>query len=196
MSEGTIQYFGYGANRDLRMMKAITGADDLSGRPATLKGYGLFVQRFDQIPDVVSQTAPAPVSPREIIRANWPETFTSYTIKPDPESEVTGTIWELTPLQRELVRDWELIDFGWYQDSAVEVLTEDGQLVKVQTEILGNDQEVDQQVDGRDYETWLNDPGEFNRIAEKSRQEFFARMGQNPEGAVKINDGSSSPSIK
>lgn len=47
MNEETVLYFGYGANRDIRMMRAITGADNLPGRAATLKGYGLRVQRFD-----------------------------------------------------------------------------------------------------------------------------------------------------
>lgn len=183
MSKDTIQYFGYGANKTRRMMEAITGSKNLVGRPATLKGYGLRVQRFDQIPDVVLSTAPTPVSPRKIIKDNWPETFETYTIEPDPESEVSGTIWELTSLERELVRDWELIEFGWYKDHAAQLLTRDGKLINVQTEILGDGQETDRIVDGTNYEPWLNDPEDFDRIATKSREEFFARTKQTPEGA-------------
>ena len=116
MSEEAIQYFAYGANRDLQMMKAITGAQELFGRPGILKGYTLCVQKLNQVPDVASETSPVPISPRELLKQSWPYTFESYIIKPDPNGEVAGTIWELTPLQRELVRDWELVDFGWYKD--------------------------------------------------------------------------------
>ena len=109
-----VLYFAYGANRDIKMMQAITGSSELKGKPATLKGYSLYVQRLDQVPDTVSENSPAPISPRDLLKESWPDTFTSYIIKEDPEGEVAGVVWELTPLQRELVRDWELVDFGWY----------------------------------------------------------------------------------
>lgn len=112
MSERIIQYFAYGSNKDVRMMKAITGAHELIGRPGILKDYTLCVQKLNQIPDIVFETAPAPISPRALLKESWPDTFESYIIKPDPNSEVVGTIWELTPLQRELVREWEMVDFG------------------------------------------------------------------------------------
>src|SRR4030042_6376236 len=131
-----VSYFGYGANRDLKMMEWITGNSNLKGKSAVLKGYALCVQRLDQIPNTIASTAPAPYSAREIVAANWQSTFSSYTIKEDPESEVHGTVWELSPQDRELVRDWELVDFGWYIDLTVKVITEAGQEVKVQTEGL------------------------------------------------------------
>lgn len=167
-----VLYFGYGANRDPKMMEWITGNPNLTGRQAVLKGYTLCVQRLDQIPD----------SARENVTANWPQSFTSYTIKEDPEGEVHGTLWELTPQDRELVRDWELIDLGWYKDLKVKVTTEDGQEIEVQTEGIGDRQEYDRGVDGTNYETWLNLPEEFERIATKSRGEYFARLGKTPEG--------------
>ena len=185
MSEGTVLYFGYGTSKVLRMVGAITGAEDLVGKPATLKGYGLFVQRFDQIPDIVLKTAPASFSPRQNIADNWPNTFESYVIRHDSENEVVGTLWELTPEQRELIKDWELVEFGWYQDTSVEVQTEDGQKVRVQTEILGEGQEVDRQVDGKDYNPWLMSPEEMIRIAERSRLEYFKRMSESQEGSPK-----------
>src|SRR3990172_8250986 len=118
----TVLYFAYGANRDIRMMQAITGSGELKGRPATLKGYSFYVQRLDQILDTIAENSPAPISPRDLLKESWPDTFTSYIIKEDPEGEVSGTVWELSPLQRELVRDWELVDFGWYGDIKTEVI--------------------------------------------------------------------------
>jgi len=185
MSEEAIQYFAYGANRDLQMMKAITGAQELFGRPGILKGYTLCVQKLNQVPDVASETSPVPISPRELLKQSWPYTFESYIIKPDPNGEVAGTIWELTPLQRELVRDWELVDFGWYKDINTSAITADGQVIQVQAEGLRDDQQVDRKVDGHNYETWLNSSADFERVAEKSRREYFERIGQTQEGSSK-----------
>ena len=178
-----ILYFGYGANRDPKMMEWITGNPNLKARPGVLKGYNLCVQRLDQVPDTVAETAPVPSTPRKILEDNWPSTFTSYIIREDPEGEVTGTIWELTPQERELVRDWELIDFGWYRDLRVKVITEDGQELEVQTEGLRDGQKFEKEVDGTNYETWLNPPLEFKKIATKSREEYTQRL-QSQEGST------------
>jgi len=189
MGEETVQYFGYGANRDPRMMAAITGNENLVGKPATLKGHGLYVQRRDQIPNTVLKSAPAPISPRTAIEENWPDSFESYVVRTDPETEVVGTVWELTRDERELAKDWELVEFGWYKDARVQVLTGDGQTIQVQTEILGDDQDVDREVDGSNYETWLMDPEDFERIATKSRLAYLERMDQKTEGGIKTNEG-------
>ncbi len=129
--EEKVLYFGYGANRDSRMMAAITGNKNLKGRPEVLRGFSLCIQRLDQVPDTIVPSAPVQISPRKILEGNWPSNFTSYIIKEDSEGQVNGTIWELTPLERELVRDWELVDFGWYEDKAATVVTLDRQEVQI-----------------------------------------------------------------
>lgn len=184
MHMAEVLYFGYGANRDPKMMEWITGAKNLKGKPAVLKGFKLCVQRLDQIPDTVAPTAPAPYSARENVAANWPSSFTSYTIKNDTEGEVHGVVWELSEQERELVRDWELIDFGWYRDISAKVTTEDDQEVEVQTEGLRIGQEIDREVDGKNYETWLNPPSEFERIATRSRGEYLERLSKTTEGTL------------
>lgn len=174
--ENNILYFGYGANRDARMMKAITGTKDLKGKPAVIEGYTLVVQRLDQIPNSVAPNAPAPFSPRHNVAVNWPGSFIRHTITEDPDGKVSGTLWELTQQERDLVRDWELIDFGWYRDLTVIAETQDGQKNQVQTEGMRPEQEYDHEVDGMDYETWLSSPEEFERIATKSREEYLERF--------------------
>jgi len=174
--EDTILYFGYGANRDPKMMEWITGNPNLKGKPGVLKGFKLCVQRLDQIPDTVAEAVPVQVSPRKILSNNWPKTFTSYIIKEDSQSKVHGIVWELTLQERELVRDWELIDFGWYKDIETKVTTEDGLEVSVQTEGLRDGQPIDREVNGKDYETFLNPPEDFEKVATKSRQEFLEKQ--------------------
>ena len=183
--EKKILYFGYGANRDPKMMEWITGNKTLVGRPGVLKGYTLCVQKLSQVPDSVFPTAPAPFSARaNIIAGGWTQTFTSYNIKEDPKGEVYGTIWELSPQDRELVRDWELIDFGWYKDiKDITAETEDGQRVKIETEGLREGQEVDREVNGKYYPPFLNNLEDFLRVAEQSRGEYFARL-QTEEGTL------------
>lgn len=183
--EEKVSYFAYGANRDPRMMAAITGNQSLIGIPAVLEGYQLCIQRLDQIPDIVFPTSPAPISPRDLLKQSWPETFESYIIKPKKGSKVHGNLYKLTPQERELVRDWELIDFGWYKDEKGIAVTSDGKKVDVVTEGLRQDQEVDREVLGEDYNPWLNSPEDFERVAEKSRREFFERMGITTEGSVR-----------
>lgn len=170
-----VLYFGYGANRDPRMIEAITGNKNLVGKPAVLKDWELCVQRFDQIPSEIIPSAPAPFSPQDAVRRSWNEDFSTYVIRPAKGKEVHGTMWELTPQDRELLRDWELIDFGWYKGVSVEIETEDGKL-QVQTEVLGDGQGIDRVVDGQDYPTFLNELTDFQRNAEQSRKEYFARL--------------------
>lgn len=171
-----ILYFGYGANSQREMMEAITGNRNLKGQPGILKGYALCVQKLSQVPDSVSPTAPVPVSPKKILKESWGDNFETYIIKPDKNGEVAGTIWELSRQERELVRDWELIDFGWCKDMEGKAVTKDGKEVDAQTEGFREGQEVAREADGKNYKPFLNRLEDFQRVAEKARGEYFERM--------------------
>ena len=174
--EKKILYFGYGANSQREMMEAITGNRSLKGRPGILKGYTLCVQKLSQAPDSV----------RKILLDSWGDNFETYIIKPDKNGEVTGTIWELFPQDRELVRDWELVDFGWYKDMKGKAETVDGQIFDVQTEGFREGQEVDREVDGKNYKPFLNSLEDFQRVAEKSRKEYLERIAVGKEKLSKV----------
>lgn len=174
--EKKILYFGYGANSQREMMEAITGNKNLVGQPGVLKGFKLCIQRMDQVPDSVFPDSPAPVSPKKILKESWGKDFEAYIIKLGADKdEVFGTVWELTPQERELVRDWELIDFGWYKDFKGKAVTVDGKTVDIQTEGLREGQEIDREVDGKNYPPFLNRFEDFQRVAEKARREFLER---------------------
>jgi len=164
--EKKILYFGYGANSQREMMEAITGNKNLAGQQGILRGFKLCVQRMDQVPDL----------PKRILKDSWGDDFETYIIKPGEETdEVMGTVWELIPLERELVRDWELVDFGWYNDIEGKAVTKDGQEVEIQTEGFREGQEVDREVDGKNYKPFLNRLEDFQRVAEKARKEYLER---------------------
>jgi hypothetical protein len=148
----------------------------LVAKPGVLEGFGLYVQRFDQVSDEILATAPVPVSPRTVVQENWGSSFLSYGIKPQVGAKVAGTIWELSLEDRERVRDWELIDFGWYQDTTgIAVPNGSQERMQVVTEQLGDGQEVVGAVDGLHYETWLSPVEMFEAVAAKARQEYDAR---------------------
>ena len=172
--DNKILYFGYGANSQREMMEAITGNKKLVGQPGVLKGYKLCVQKMNQVPDSVFPNSPVPVSPKQILKESWGDDFETYIIKPGRETdEVSGMIWTLTPLERELVRDWELVDFGWYKDIKGKAVTKDGQEVDIQTEGFREGQEVDREVYGTNYPSFLNKLGDFQRVAEKHEENIW-----------------------
>ncbi len=174
--ENKILYFGYGANSQREMMEAITGSKNLVGQPGVLRGFKLCIQKMSQVPDSVFPNSPVAVSPKQILKESWSDNFETYIIKPGEETdEVVGTVWKLTPLERELVRDWELVDFGWYKDIKAKALTTDEEEVDIQTEGFREGQEIDREVEGKNYKPFLNTLEDFQRVAEKARKEYFER---------------------
>lgn len=174
MSE-TVLYAGYGANRDSKMMEAIIGdAPKILGQ-AAIKDVELCIQRHDQITDTVVSTAPAPLSPRQIMVGAWGEqsNFETYAIRPKDGSTVNATLFELTQLQRDLVAEWELIEFGWYNHMSVSVTLEDGTELQAVTEGFISGQDIDRVVDGNEYETYLADPTDMFITAKKARLDYL-----------------------
>lgn len=174
---GDIKYFAYGANRELEMMKAITGSSVLKGEEAVLPGYELHVQKLNQVPNIVVPNAPRQVSPRGVLKRSWDDSFESYVATPG-SGKIAGTLWKLTEEERELVRHWELIYFGWYQQINVEVNLEGGSIVQAETEILGPGQETDRKVDGMNYPSYLMDKQKIFAVAKRSRKAYYERMEQ------------------
>lgn len=175
-----ILYAGYGANRDPQMIKEITGREpQVIGRVA-LKDVELCIQRYDQIPAEVAPTAPVPISVKDIMIDSWGQgnDFETYTVRPREGSMVDGMLFQLSPEERALIAEWELIEFGWYERMPITVVLENGSEKLAETEGLRDGQEIDRVVDGRQYSTYLNDPADMYRIAEKSRREYFERQAQ------------------
>ncbi len=91
-------YFGFGANRDSRMIRAITGRCAI-GIPAQITGFQLCVESIKHIPEKA----------RRILYTKWDANFVSYGIVPKETKTVRGRLWLLSNSQRELIRRWELV---------------------------------------------------------------------------------------
>lgn len=171
-------YVGYGANRDLEMMQAIIGDTPKVVGSVAIQDVELCIQSQDQITSNRSDAAPAPLSPKEIIDNAWGDNsgFETYAIRPHLGSIVSGTLFELTQLQRDLVAEWELIKFGWYDDMSVTVTLDDSTQLEVVTEGFTSGQEIDRVVDGQNYETFLADPAAMFATAEKTRLDYLEQL--------------------
>ncbi len=171
-----ILYFGYGANRTLEMMQAITGKKKLKGYPGVLKGYKLYIQKLAQIPTTVVPAFPKPESLQEIIRKHWGENFQAYVIKPG-KGEVSGTIWEIDKKDRQFIKVWERVG-PWYREIRAKASTDTG-TVNVATEALKQGLKVDKEVDGLDYPPFLVSKELYIKMAEHARNQYLKRIKRN-----------------
>lgn len=162
------------------MMVEITGNQHLIGVPATLLGYQLCVQKLSQVPNTqIERPGMMPlVSPRQVLIPIWPEGFESYTIIRTNTWHVTvaGMVWWLTPFERELVREWEMIDYGWYEEMRGYAIVEgQSNFQQVVTEGLRG-RRYDRIVNGTCYPPLLNRWRDFKRNAKQTREEFLDRI--------------------
>jgi len=149
-----VKYFGYGANSSPEMMMGIIGRKP-NGFQATLEGYELYIQSWEEIPERV----------REDLEKYWGSDFKTYCIRPAAGKTVSGTAWLITPEERQLVSNWEF----WYEPIAVEVRDTQGKTTSAETEIV-NDKTIGETIHGTEYPVFLNKKKQMVDVAEKVRK--------------------------
>jgi len=182
MTENVVYFFGCGTHRDPRMMSFIIGrsATKIKGTPAKLLGYNLRLQELKHVPDIdLFKDDMVHTSVRTILKKNWGKSFKNYVIKKDPESFVVGMIWEITPDELDILKYWELVDFGWYEDCGGIAISEKGEKVAVVTVRLRKGQEAGQVVGADQYKVWLQHPDLYKKIAKESREYFIKQKHGN-----------------
>jgi len=166
-----IKYFGYGSNKDLDMMTHMVGRDDLKGEPGKLLGYELCVQRLDQIRDK------KPVSPREIVRSGFGDTFYLFVAREKPGSEINGTIWDLTPEELELVKNWEMTDLGMQEEVNAKATDLQGNIIDVETQaVINPPPEIDRVVTDPKYDPYIVAKERMLSVADNVREDFLKRI--------------------
>lgn len=173
-----VKYFGYGSNRNEEMMAAIVGNKNLKGVPGRLIGFELCIQRLEDIPDNIGEKSPVKISPRQVIKNNFGDFFELYICRINPEAEVFGTIWDLTEEERNLVKDWEMLDFGMQEEiKGVAIENETGKIFSVSTEgLLDPAIHVNKVIAGGEYDDFIVSKEKIIEVANKSRQEYFERI--------------------
>lgn len=155
-----IYFFGYGADKDADMMKAIVGRVP-KGEKATVSGFELCIQSLADIP----------YAAQKFVKQSWNHSFLSYAMRPakDMESVVTGTMWELTPLERKLIDNWELTGL-WYD--VFFIAKSAPHPVNIELQIIQN-QPIRSIENGKHYKTFLNSKEKMLETANKLRIEYL-----------------------
>lgn len=176
----SVHYFGYGAMANPAIMEALLGRlpkRNRQGGNPRLEGWSLVVQNLDHLPDIPKVHNGVEINPQARMRQEWGDDFLSYTIVPNPDGTVCGVVWEyLTHRERELLREWELIPWGWFKDLP-EVSIRTSGYVYCCTESIGDGQYYDREIG---FITETNPPllmPEADVIAQanKVNKEFFSR---------------------
>jgi len=159
-----IYFFGYGADKDADMMKAVIGRVP-KGEKAAVSGFELCVQSL----------ADLPFAAQKIVKRSWDESdhFKSYAIRPSKnmDSIVTGTMWELTPFERKLVDNWELTEL-WYNVFFLTI--EASKKIQVEIQVI-NDQQIRRIINGKRYKTFLNSKKKMLETATQCRLEYLKK---------------------
>jgi hypothetical protein len=172
--KATIKYFGFGTNRDLEMMQHMIGRENINGEHGRLIGYELTIQKADQFRTKMPATSPNPkMSARDIIMKAWGAKFEMFTSRPNPTGIIYGTIWDITPEELELVKNWEMVDFGCQEEARGIALTDTGELVEVIIQSFLKPAEIDRVIKGDDYEPYIWDKESLLKKADQVRLNFL-----------------------
>lgn len=107
-----IRYFGYGAMKLYDMVEAVIGRGP-SGTQVYVVDHELIIQSLRDIPEGV----------RESLEEGWGQDFRAYRLRPTEKVSgrisVLGVVWDITPEELELIKNWEG-NGRWTQTVSVE----------------------------------------------------------------------------
>ncbi|MBI2326808.1 gamma-glutamylcyclotransferase [Candidatus Curtissbacteria bacterium] len=164
----TVEYFAYGVNCVSEMMEALLGRIPKS-YAARLNGYELCIQTWDEIPEPV----------RNILSADWGPDFRAYRIRPAEDKSVRGIVWQLSPEELALVKNWEMD--GLWTETAEVIVHVNGQpdpVTGVETSVV-TDPNIKIRFKGERYIIYLNDKDKMLQAARRSR-EIYLREKEGP----------------
>jgi hypothetical protein len=173
-TQKTILYFGFGTNKDLEMMEHMIGRKKIKGIPGILVGYEVCIQRADQFRKDIPPTTPYPVSPKDLILKSWGPNFEMYVSRPNPTGLAYGTIWEITPEELKLVREWELVDYGAQEDAWGIAVDSTGKLCKIITQsFMKPPIDIDRVIEGKDYPAYIAPKEAMLKRADEIREQYL-----------------------
>lgn len=161
-------------------MAHMVGNENLKGEPGKLIGYQLCIQSLDQIRDIIPPNSPLKVSPREMIREGFGDKFDLFVAVQKPDAITYGTIWDLTPEEINLVKEWELVEYGMQEEVQAMAMTSDGQLIQVETQaVIDPPAKFYTTVEGNDYPRYIADRDKMLKVADQCRIDYQKRMQNN-----------------
>ena len=159
-----VQYFGYGANRTPEMMEAILGRVP-KGYPATLSGFELCIQSWEEMPEQV----------KKLLQPSWNSKFRTYFVRPVNRSTaiVKGKVWVITKQERQIIDNWELTG-QWYKVYAMQFHKSEDQVTQIEIQVMDTPAAT-KVVNGKLYKNFLNSKEKMLRVARRNREQFLAK---------------------
>jgi hypothetical protein len=175
-SKKIIKYFGFGTNKDYDMMAHMVGRTDLKGEPGKLIGYEVCIQKSRDMRTDIPPTSPLKIPPAEIIIGDWGSDFDMFVSRPNLNAVAYGTIWDLTPEDLELVKEWECVEYGLQDEVQAMAMDFRSNLVQVEIQSLTRPTDkIDRVINGDDYEPYVADKEKMLAMADKLRVEYLKR---------------------
>ena len=162
-------FFGFGADNQADMLKAVIGRAPIFSGRAILKNYQLCIQSLDDIPTKGD-------NPKKILENAWGSGFKSYTIRHHNGEQVHGSLFRITRLERRMLDLWELVDEGWQDSIKVRVVLDSGKEVIARTQCLPDGHNHGDAVNGDMYSPWLMSKENFIRIARHDSKTYSDRL--------------------
>lgn len=158
-------------------MVHMVGREDLKGEPGKLIGYQLCIQSLDQIRNIILPTSPLKKSPQQIIRKGFGDKFDLFIAVPKPDAVAYGTIWEFTPEEIELVKNWELVDFGMQEEVQAMAINSNGDLIQVETQaIVDPPAEYYTIIEDNEYPRYIADKELMLKKADEVREDYLKML--------------------
>jgi hypothetical protein len=178
-AEEPIKYFGFGTNKDRDMMEHMIGKKGIKGEPGRLIGYEICIQKTHQFRTEIPITTPWNKSPKELIMKTWGKDFEMYVSRPNPLGIAYGTIWDLTLAELEIVREWEMVEYGAQEDAWGIAIADDGTLYETITQsFMRPPIDIDRVVTGKDYDPYIWSKQAMLDHADKIYKEFSERKSE------------------
>lgn len=166
-----IKYFGYGSNKDLDMMAHMVGNSNLKGVPGKLLGYELCIQKIDQIRNTIPENSPLDKSAQETVRDAFGDGFELFIAREKEGGVIYGTIWDLTPEELNLVKEWELVDAGMQEEVQATALDDQGTKVDVETQaVIDPPPAIDRLVTENNYAPYIVSKEKMLEVADRNRE--------------------------
>jgi hypothetical protein len=176
-----IKYFGFGTNKDLEMMEHMIGRKNIQGEKGKLFGYELCVQRGAQFREEIPENSVLGISPRTLIVNSWGPEFKMYVSRPNPEGIIFGTIWDITEDEFQLVREWEMVDYGAQEDVKALASNSKGEMVGVITQSFINSPtpEIESVITDENYNPYIESKEAMLNKADQVRENYLKSKNAN-----------------
>ena len=174
MDNKQIKYFGFGTNRDKEMMEHMIGRQSIKGEPGRLLDFEFGIVGLDNFRNEIPKTSPIKLTPRQLVQNGFGDDFRMFVSRPKKGAVTYGTIWTITTFELDLVREWEMVEYGAQEDAKGIAVNEKGEQIEVITQsFLREPSIIDEIITGSNYEDYIAPKEVMLKRADEVRQQYI-----------------------